>query len=171
MTNITQELLKRLLSYNDETGIFMWNSRPASDFLKPSHEKRWNSSVAGKIAGCRKSDGYIIIRINQKLYRAHRLVWLYIHGKLPENEIDHIDGLRNNNRLVNLIEVTRKKNMQNIRRTDNKTGFMGVDYNKTTKKYQARIILDKKSKHLGSYLTPEEAHNAYLAAKSELEKN
>lgn len=95
---------------------------------------------------------YIRIGIKGKLHRAHRLVWLYIHGKFPENDIDHINGDGTDNRLVNLRAVTRSENGQNARlHIDNNSGVSGVYWNKKNERWYAQIHVDKKKKHLGCF--------------------
>ena len=117
--SITQQRLKEVLSYNEETGKFTWLI------------SKTNSVKVGSIAGCsHKSLGYIVIRIDGKLHYAHRLAWLYVHGHLPnENklQIDHIDGDRANNTLYNLKESTSAENNRNQRRQSrNTSGSTGV---------------------------------------------
>jgi hypothetical protein len=111
-------------------------------------------------------NGYIRIGINNKLYVAHRLAWLYVHGEFPESEIDHINGDRADNRILNLRKATPAENSQNrARYCSNSSGFMGVYFNKRHKKYCARINHLGKKKHLGLYDTAELAFEAYKEAK------
>jgi len=110
-------------------------------------------------------DGYVHIRFNNKYYKAHRLVWLYEHGRFPAGEIDHINGNRADNRIENLREIGRCQNMQNQRkaRSDNASGFLGV--HKKGSKFQAIIRVNGRSMYLGIFETPEKAHEAYIEAK------
>jgi hypothetical protein len=153
---LNQILLKKLLSYDENTGIFTWKN--------PIH----GAVVSGKIAGYIRKDGYCQIQIDSKLYLAHRLAWLYVYGKFPNNQIDHISGARNDNRIINLREATNKQNSQNIKNANinNTHGYLGVSCNKYN--YQAKIGTDGKTKHLGYFDTPELAHQAYLEAKRQL---
>ena len=96
---LNQKRLKEVLTYDSETGIFVWRS-------KKSRNK-------GKVAGHLRSDGYVAITVDSKLYRAHRLAWLYVHSYFPEHDIDHMNGVRDDNRLVNLREASRACNLQN----------------------------------------------------------
>lgn len=110
-------------------------------------------------------NGYIQIHVCGRLYYAHRLAWLNVHGAWPENMIDHIDGVKSNNRIANLRDVTSQTNCQNQHRAHsrNKTGLLGVQAR--GERFFARILVDGHHTHLGTYDTPEEAHKAYVAEK------
>jgi hypothetical protein len=151
MTAITQEYLKALLDYDRETGVFAWK-------VKRRHIKA--GSVAGSIC-----EGYINISIDKKLQKAHRLAWLYVNGEFPNGEIDHINGNRADNRIVNLRQVTRAQNMQNM---DSKNGTCGTSYAKHISRWRAGIRKNGKRYNLGCFATQEEAHAAYLKAKQEM---
>lgn len=101
----------------------------------------WNAKFSGKVAGClSKSKGYIEIIINNKIYYAHRLAWLYVTGAFPKKEIDHINGIRNDNRVDNLRAATHEDNQKNQKlRKDNSTGYQGVIFNKKEEKYKVQI--------------------------------
>lgn len=155
---ITQEELKSQLHYCPDTGIFtrlVANSRRVK---------------VGDIAGCLNDRGYIAIKVDSKLYKAHRLAWLYITGNWPENYIDHINGVKNDNRIGNLRDVTSSENNQNQRKScaNNKSGLLGVSWYKAMNKWNAQIELDGKRTHLGYFTDKHEAHNAYLTKKREI---
>ena len=148
---LTAEHLREVLSYDPSTGVFTW--RKARPKVR-----------AGMVAGgdCR---GYTVIRIDLVLYQAHRLAWLYVHGRWPKELIDHINGNPSDNRLCNLPEATQSQNMGNARlRKKSKSGFKGV--RSSCSKWIA-YLGGHKYKHLGTFDTPEEAHAAYLAAAQE----
>lgn len=153
MSQVTQERLKELFSYSVDTGLFT-RIQPVP------------GAKIGKVAGCIKS-GYVVIRVDSILYRAHRLAWLYEHGKWPDGEIDHINGIKNDNRLCNLRDVSVQKNRQNqIRaRRNNKSGFLGVHFVQARQKFRADICIEGRNKILGFFDTPDLAHEAYLNAK------
>ncbi len=148
--------LREVLSYDPETGLFTWLARLSK------------SVRIGNIAGADTSNGYRRIRIDDVEYLAHRLAWVYVHGEHPDSLIDHIDGNKQNNAIRNLRLVTVSENMQNQRRamSGNKCGWLGVTFEKQTRKFKASININgKTSKTLGRFSTAEEVHQAYVNAK------
>lgn len=136
---MTQSELKSLLHYDQETGIFCW--------LKSNGNRK-----ANKIAGTLTSYGYIAIKINKKVYKAHQLAWLYMYGEFPTEMIDHINRIRNDNRIVNLRLATNQQNQFNSNiRKDNTSGIKGVSWNKKANKWMASIRIDKKKTYIGTY--------------------
>lgn len=154
--DISQKELQELLEYAPETGVFTW---------KVSLNSRGR---AGSPAGCLNSDGYVCIGIRGKLYVAHRLAFLYMLGNFPEQQADHINGIRTDNRWANLRQLTLKENTQNRRRappTNKSSGVLGVTKNAKGLPWRARIKVDGKKVGLGSFATLEEASAAYVEAK------
>jgi hypothetical protein len=154
---ITQEELKESLDYNPETGLFTWKIKPRL------------RSEAGDIAGT-YALGYISICYRQKFYRAHRLAWLYIYGEWPENQIDHINRIRDDNRICNLRLSTNSENGQNKIKANknNSSGLLGVFIDKRDNRIYSKITIGKKIIHLGCFKSKEKAHEAYVKAKKEL---
>jgi hypothetical protein len=151
---LTQERLKELLSYDPETGVFVW-------VVKPSKRTK-----IGSVAGSFRLDGYRQIQIDGAQFRAHRLAWFYMTREFPPDEIDHINRDRADNRFVNLRAVTGSENQHNSGKPkDNTSGYRGVSYDKRDKKWRASIRLNNVLKNLGYFPTPEEANVAYLAAQ------
>ena len=154
---MTQDELKEILDYDPETGIFRWK------VSKNQHAK------IGEVAGTLHPSGYRYVKINEKPYPEHRLAWLYVYGKWPEDMIDHINGFKDDNRIENLREATRSENFCNRTKYNNNTsGIKGVCWHKISKKWQARIRINNKNKHLGLFDSPEEAYEAYCKAAKEL---
>lgn len=154
---LSQSRLKSLLHYDPDTGVFIRRISTSSR-VKP-----------GDIDGSKNGDGYILIMVDSKRHLAHRLAWLYMHGVWPTDQIDHINGDRADNRRCNLREATRAENAQNtIARPNNKVGYLGVT--KDRSKYKAQIGVDGAIINIGLFATPEQAHQAYLAAKAKLHK-
>ena len=150
----TIERLRELLNYDPETGILTWKVH------------RNNRAQAGSVAGSVNRYGYIELRVDYATLRSHRVAWAIHHGKWPNLMVDHIDGVKTNNQIKNLRDVTNSKNQQNRRVWSNKkTGLLGAIKNMKGCSFQARINLEGKYKYLGNYKTAEEAHAAYLAAK------
>lgn len=136
---ITQKRLKKLLSYNKNTGRFTW-----------TEARRYNKN--GKIAGTIMQDGYRRIKIDGETYLAHHLVWLYVFGKFHQKEIDHINHARDDNRICNLRDVTMEENKKNRKMNKNNTSDVaGVYWHKEERKWIARIQVNKKRKLLGLF--------------------
>jgi len=157
MQELTQEYLHSILNYDAKTGIFTRKVKTA------------NCVKIGEVAGSINSNGYILIRLLSKKYSAHRLAWLYIYGLIPK-EIDHINCIKNDNRIDNLRPATRGENLQNKLKalSNNKSSNMlGVSFNKNLNKFCARIQVNRKLIHIGYFYTAQEAHEAYLKAKRE----
>jgi hypothetical protein len=156
--DLTQEELKSLLNYDEKTGLFTWK-------ISSSPKSRIK---IGDIAGCVKKDEYTTIQIYRKVYPAHRLAWFYVYGIWPKDMIDHIDGKKSNNSILNLREATRSENGQNLTKANskNKLGVLGVTCRNN--RYEAHIKINKKQMYLGTFNTIEEASNCYLNAKRKL---
>lgn len=155
---ITQEYLKSILQYNENTGEFIWLNPVSNNKIK-----------IGQIAGSVYNNGYINITINYKRYKAHRIAWLYIYGYLPNNNIDHINGNKIDNKIENLRDVSQRYNCQNY--DSHRNGkLVGASYHKRDKKWLSYIRISGKLKSLGYYNTEIEAHNAYLAKLETLTK-
>lgn len=128
---------------------------------------RQRPDMVGKRLGSIDDNGYVKVWIDLHQYRVHRLAFLYMTGKIPAL-VDHIDGVGINNKWSNLRAATKITNAQNIKkaRVDSSHGFLGVYIQKG--KFISRITVDGKAISLGSYGTPESAHEAYLTAKRKL---
>jgi len=124
---ITQNELKQQLSYNPETGLFTRIT------------KNKGRGKVGDVAGG-DDKGYVAIRVYSKRYSAHRLAWLYVYGSFPKGEIDHINGIRSDNRIDNLRDVSHKNNTRNRRKSKlNKSGVTGVYWYKSSGKWRVKI--------------------------------
>lgn len=141
--------VREFLSYDPITGEFRW--------LQNRYRVK-----AGDLAGTLGSHGYLQIKCDGALYLAHRLAWYLMTGRMPENQIDHDNGVKTDNRWLNLRKATNSQNGANTGiRKNNASGFKGVSYFAQTGKWHAQIMLDKKRYHLGYFDTPEEAAVAY----------
>lgn len=153
----TAKALKTALRYDPESGRFYWVER---------HGKR---GIPGRVAGTIDVDGYVAVTLGGRRHKGHRLAWLFTHGRWPAVAIDHINGVKHDNRIANLREADWSQNQHNRRlQKNNKTGFMGVYLDGRTGKWRAAIRADGRSRNLGGYDSPELAHAAYLKAKAEL---
>ena len=143
---LTQDELQRMFYYDGYNLI--WKVRLS------------NRTKVGNIAGYINTIGYNTIRINKRLYHAHRLIWVYHYGSIDKDlEIDHDNRIRSDNRLDNLKLGTHQQNQWNLSNT------IGCCYDKKRKKWRSRIKVNSKTIYLGGYNTEEEGHQAYLDAK------
>jgi hypothetical protein len=154
---LTQEYVRAHLNYNPITGIFT------------NITNRAPTIRSGTIAGCKHSEGYIVIKLQGKAYKAHRLVWLYVHGSWPKEQIDHINGIKDDNMISNLREATNRQNQQNQKnpKKSNRSGYLGVSYRKDCGRWRATLYYNGHNKSLGDFETPELANEAYITAKRE----
>ena len=150
---IDQARLKELLDYNPETGAFTWRSS-------------CGCSSPGSLAGTLSVKGYIRIKIGRVLQYAHRLAWLYVYGVHPPDFLDHINRVRDDNRICNLRIASFSENAQNcsIPRS-NRSGVLGVSWHKASNMWTAQISISGKKIYLGVYKTIEEAKAARAEAK------
>jgi hypothetical protein len=156
---LTQERLKELFSYSPNTGEFTRIKAIAAP-----------NATLGTIAGSLdKYDGYIKIKVDGIKYKAHRLAFLYMEGAFPPKCVDHINGIRSNNSWYNLRKATYSENAQNrSNRRETSSNLLGVSWRASRQTWVARIMVDGKSKVIGSFKTKEEAHEAYLSHKQVL---
>lgn len=160
LTLPTLSEFKEFLSYDPDTGLFTWIKNASAKTLK------------GQIAGTKNKDGYIRIHFKRRQegskkagFMAHRLAWLFVFGKWPERQIDHINGIPDDNRIENLRDVSGSVNQQN--KACHRSGkIVGVSYRKDKKKWCAKIGVNGKQKFVGYFNTEQEAHKAFLVQKA-----
>lgn len=132
---LTQEELRRHIHYNQETGIMTW-------ILPTTHRVH-----IGRIVGT-KSNGYVLTMLFGKRQYVHRLAWLYVYGKFPKVEIDHINGNKSDNRIINLREANRSQNSMNRGPAiKNISGHKGVVWDKERNKWVVRCGYSGKVKN------------------------
>jgi hypothetical protein len=150
---LTQDIIRELLEYDPDTGVFIWKKRDRKWFTRDRDHIAWNTNHSGKRTGLCKSHGYSKVRIFDRLYGAHQIAFMYSVGYIPD-EIDHIDHDRANNKWCNLREVNRSENNKNLSKAKNNTsGVTGVNFYKykTTMKWRAYITIDGQQNHLGLF--------------------
>jgi hypothetical protein len=158
MNNIfTQQDLHEVINYNKQTGLFVW-------------KKSRRGVQTGKPLGSDNGFGYLRITVFGKSVYAHRLAWFYVHGTWPD-QIDHINGIKSDNRVKNLRDVSVQQNAQNKlkaqKNSDSK--ILGVSWHKKAKKWQAHICVYKERKYLGLFDDVHEAQKAYLNEKQRID--
>jgi hypothetical protein len=153
---ITAERLRALVSYSPETGKFHWRIRTS------------NRIRIGDEAGSIRPTGYVSIGVDGHLYQAHRLAWLHVTGMWPTGVIDHLNHVIADNRWSNLRDVSQSVNLHNrlAAQPNSQTGLLGAFPFRSG--YRAGVRDGGKSRHVGLFDTPEEAHSAYVAAKRRL---
>jgi hypothetical protein len=124
------ETAKELFDYNPDTGVLTWKVRPSK------------STKAGNVAGSMDGKGYRSVQFKGKNYKVHRIAWILTFGAWPEHQIDHINGIPDDNRLVNLREATQGENNQNTKARSN-TGVTGITL-LNTGYYQAHLTVNGK---------------------------
>jgi hypothetical protein len=141
MCGLSHERLLELFNYDPETGVLQRRS---------GKKTGWNQN------------GYVMLSIDSKKYLAHRVIWFYVHGNWPENDIDHINQVKNDNRIANLREVYKSQNMRNQAR------FRGYHLHKGSGLWRAQYALYNKVYHIGLFKTESEAREAYLSKVASL---
>lgn len=148
MSKLTQERVRELFDYDPETGSLSWRISPT------------NNVNIGDEVGC-ISDWCRVANIGYRIYKVHRIIWLYVYGYFPEHEIDHINRNPYDNRLCNLRESSHSCNCRNQKnRIDNTSGVKGVSWHKQAKRWRVRIFFNKKEYLCGMY---KHFHNAVCA--------
>ncbi len=151
---ITYSRLRELVSYCPETGLFTWCARR-------------RGCRVGDVAGGSKGNGYVVIRLDDTLYLAHRLAWLYMTRAWPAGQIDHVNGQRADNRFCNLRDATPTQNARNKHKlATNQTGLPGVQ--PRNGKFRAQVKVLGRKHTTRAYDTKEEAHAAYLELRAKL---
>lgn len=149
----------------ESTGVLVWKIRPTSHFKTMRDCNAWNTKNAGKVAGVKKPSGRVELTVKDRKYRAHRVVWAMHFGQWPENEVDHKDCDPGNNAPSNLRVATRLQNQGNLKLSNqNTSGFKGVVWFSARSKFKAQIKVNGKCIHLGLFVDPQEAHQAYCVA-------
>ncbi len=149
---MTPDDVKAMMAYDPQTGNFIWKVRRGQ-------------AAVGKIAGTPHNQGYIQIKVGEKVILAHRLAWFVTYGEVPSCDIEHINGNKLDNRIANLRLATRSQNMANKGPNRNsRSGLKGVYYFKRTGKWVAGFRKDGLRIHVGYFDTAEEAAEAHRVA-------
>ncbi len=151
MSELTHDELKEYLSYDKDTGLFTW-------LVNKGRAK------AGSIAGSNTSDGYRQLKFKGVQYLLHRLAWFYVYGEWPKQLIDPINRIKNDNRIINLRDVSNRENCSNSNSNNTIIGAIFIKDCVDTKPWKSSIKYLGKAIHLGYFETSTEAGQAYLQA-------
>lgn len=153
--HLTAEYIRHVLDYDPLTGILVWRFRPEGP-------RKWNSKWAGKQAGTISPTGYRYLNLGKiSPFGAHRIAWVHFHGEWPMGNLDHINGIRDDNRIVNLRLANYSQNGANkAMQRNNASGFIGVHFETQRGMWRARVNRNSRTYDVGFFNTPEEAHAA-----------
>lgn len=156
MINKLEKLIKKRLQYNQDTGDLIWTTLP-----------RFSRKKVGEPVRTLDGHGYYVVCVDKNYYRAHRVAWFLYYGSWPKHHLDHINGCRTDNKILNLREASVRENGQNmkIHRNGRLVGTLLKN-----KKWSSRISIKNKKIHLGVFSTEEEAHIMYLLFIETIEK-
>lgn len=156
VNNLDAELLRSRLDYDPDTGLFWWRT------------KGLRHKAGDPARGWRHRQGYIFIKVgggNWRAYLAHRLAWLWMTGEWPPHEVDHANGITDDNRWCNLRSATRSQNCANARRQkSNISGLKGASFHTRDGVFAAQISKDGRPHFIGNFSTAQQAHDAYVEA-------
>jgi hypothetical protein len=151
---LTQERLKEVLRYDPVAGMWTWLV-----------DKSQRTKVGMRAGGFDK--GYLRISVDGERFKSCRLAFLYVNGKFPDGEVDHINRDKSDDRWTNLRVVTKAQNGHNRKApSTNTSGHRGVHFQKTTQKWIAYLTVNGKRIHLGSFVFYQKA----VATRLEAEK-
>lgn len=155
-SGLTGSRLAQLFDYIPETGEFIRKITAGGE-------------VAGTVAGSLNDQGYVKLNIDRQLFAGHRLAWVWMFGTWPKNEIDHINGIRNDNRIANLREATITQQCRNSKKYKNNTsGYKGVNWSHEFQRWEARIRVEGRLQLIGRFKNIEAAAAAYSQRANEV---
>jgi len=142
---ITQEEVRKHFSYNKKTGILR-------------RKTATGTAKIGDIVSYKTPNGYLSVSFKNKKYQVHRLIWFGMTGYFPENDIDHINRIRDDNRWKNLREVSKQCNARNCNISkNNNSGITGICWNKSKNKWAVQIMVNRKKYYIGRFKDFDEA--------------
>ena len=155
-STLTKDFLHEAFEYKD--GNIYWKLRT------------FRTRVKGKVAGQRRPDGYMAVGINGKIYKVHRIIFMMHHGCFPQT-VDHINGIKDDNRIENLRAATFSENCLNRGlRPDNAAQIKGVRWVQSSKRWRVRVTVNKKRRFLGDFKDVELAELVAIEARDKYHK-
>ena len=174
MSELSFNTAAKYFLYRGNTGELIHRPRDKSLFKNNQSYSSWHSRCLNKPVLKKNNSGYLVATIFKSFFNAHRVCWLLYYGEMPKGQIDHINGIKDDNRISNLRDVTTQENLKNKRLyKNNKSGFMGVSWDRKAKKWRSQISIDKKLIVLGLFIDKAEAVKARKKAidKSDFHEN
>lgn len=167
---VDPKVLAALIDYNTDTGVMIWRERGPDVAGGVGYSVQWNGRYAGQPALAHQMpSGYLTGCVLGVAVRAHRVAWAIANGAWPVGEIDHINGIRTDNRLSNLRDVPKEINGRNQKlHVTNTSGVAGVSFKKDKGLWRARIRIDGRMKTVGTYASFDRAVEARRRAESDL---
>jgi len=158
--------LHNMLTYDAGSGILTWKPRSVEYFCAPKYQKIWNKNFAGKPAlNMLSAEGYRVGKIQSISFFAHRVIWAMVYSEWPSDQIDHINGIKSDNRIPNLRIVSNLTNQRNQSLpAHNTSGVMGVTWDKESRKWKAQIRVGPRNYNLGRFADIDDAAAARKAA-------
>lgn len=144
-----------VFTYDPETGVLRWKV------------DRWRAK-AGQVAGCHCRYGYLVVRVFRRTTKVHRIAWELHFGEPAPAVIDHVNGVRDDNRIVNLRACTHSQNLANKAHRTDRSLLPGVKRAHKGPGYTATVSCNRRAYYLGTYETQEAAHAAYVTKRREL---
>ena len=167
-----QKYLLECLKYDPENGYVYWKWRPREHFKSTANYNNFIKNRANKIISNKHRDGYLRLKLDGVEYRLHRVIWKLYHGEDPKYFIDHINGVRDDNRIENLREATSIENVRNINKLvkRNTSGYVGVSFCTKRKRYRTSIRYEGRSIHIGEFKDLNEARTRRVLLEKALYK-
>lgn len=162
----TVEYLRECFDYCHETGVLIWKERPREHFATGSGQKNFNSQRTGRRIEGKQALGYISLKLTNRMFLAHRVIWAIYYGSWPTGQIDHINMDKSDNRIVNLKAATHAENRRRTSTPSNNcSGAIGVSWYKQHNKWRAYINVNGRRISLGCFIQKEDAIAARRAAE------
>lgn len=163
MPSLSLAEVQSLIDYDPATGEMIWRRREGL----VGKAAAWNTRYAGTAIRVIDNKGYICVQVYRKKYRGHRVVWLLHYGTWPSLDLDHINGIKHDNRISNLREATVAQNGYNVGLTSrNSSGVRGVFWHATARKWQAGIRAEGSDIYLGLFVHLSDAAKARRDAEA-----